>query len=478
MQWGWSPPPDVPEFWNRTVSPSYFIGAEIGNSSPWLAKMISDFIMWSRVWNNCWYKYNSNNMHVSVKFFEFGFGSASIRLEGFSDYRVTTSSAESLKEFLTNCEKVIRPILNSIASSASREYRKCVPCCIKNSDIWDIDNFAGLEASEAICRVGKVQKLNITTALEMKLCHKFKKHKNELDNAFCYFSKDLHKVPYNASYRLFTDGESTIAALARENNDVELNGLFHTIEMTEVYLSLGQYFNVFFNSYHNYTSSEYEIISSKDHIFWWNLWKFKNLIEKFFDVQAMYFKMKNLISSSMFTSRHNAYMSKLYSIYPKNCTLKKYFEKADKSIDQLSRLCKKIEFLTTQYSTLSTTLFSVFAPMSIALISILFSMVAIFRDVNFVYIISFFVVIAVLLSSPIMIITSPKLKSRKLYYICRSQKRNYKKMFKSQDKRNKDKFNCSCKVNSCHRCKGKDWHRSVFYREENLCFRCGEIHTV
>lgn len=476
LEWGWSSPSNVPEFWDRTVSPSYFIGAKINDSRSVLVREISDSIGCSSLDNNCCFEYNSSNVHINIKFFEFGFGSVGIRLKGVSGSKAAVSSGEDLRKFSGNCEKVIRPILNFIASSATREYRKCVPCCIKNSDIWDIDNFAGLEASEDICRAGEVQEISLVVALEKGCCEKFKKHKSELKKVFGYFSKNLHKAPYNAAYRLFTDGKSITIALGSQKVDRELEYLLYATEMIATSFAIEKYFENFFYSYYNYISSEYELIESKDNIQWKNIWNFKNLIEKFLDVQSMYFQIKDFVLKNILTSNHTVYMSELYTIHPKMNSRVNIFSVTDENMKQLEKQFEQIKFSATKYFTVSSTILSI--GISLAVVSLSISPALIGSDLDFWRVILIPSVSVATILFAILPITSPRLGSRKLYYLCKLQKKKYRKMFKDQKKKNQDKKNCVCKVKGCHRCLGDEWHHRVFYLKENLCFRCGKAHEI
>ena len=480
LQWGWSPPPDVPEFWNRTVSPSHFIGTEINDSSSGLIKAISCLICFSSMCQNCWFKYASSKIQIIVKFFEFGFGSVSIRLREFSRCQVAVSSAEDLKKFLLNCEEVIRPILNNIANSASKEYRKSVPCCIKNSDIWDIDNFAGLESSEAMCRVGKVQEISTMVVLEGKCCKDIEKLQNEFKNIFLCFSDELHKVPLNAACRLFSDGESITIALGGQNNEDELNDLFDITEMAGVFLATGKYFNNFFCSYFNYVSSEYEIIASKSLYRVANVKNLKNLIEKFLDIEALYSQL--CLRMPQHNNSDNSYKIKLHNLSPRFLSVKRVWKNLDKSFYKLKDEHETINKVKSQNSFLANLdvayLAVILSAISIAISIMVHTFSELDDNISDTFLFIFGICMLIILISVALVINVESVINRKLYYICGVQKEKYKDMVSDQEKRNKDRFNCTCNVSACHRCRGDKWHCRVFYREENLCFRCGKTHKV
>lgn len=477
LQWGWNPPSNVPEFWNRRVSPPYFFGAEIDDSSSGLIKAISNLIRCSSMCKDYWFKYDPGKIHVSVKFFEFGYGSVSIRLREFSRNQIAVSSAKDLKEFLSNCEKVIRPILNFTASSATRSYRKSVPCCIKNSDIWDIDNFAGLEASEDMCRVGKVQEISTVAVLEREHQADFNGLSDELEKGFLYFSKDLNEVPYNAAYRLFTDEENITIALGKQKDDNELNDLFYIVEIVGVYLSAGKYFDNFFYSYFNYVSSEYEIIASKSLYRVPNMKRLRNLMEKFSDIETLYSQL--CLQMQQINNHYiNLYKDKLHNFSPQFLNAKKFWENLDRSFIRLKDKHETINKITSQSSFL--------ASLDVAYIAILLAAVTpviyirlepntnILSTPQLIFAIYVFIIIFVV----IIIYNSGRVVRRKLYYICGVQKEKYKDQLDNQAESNKDKFNCFCDVSACHRCRGDKWHRRVFYSKANLCFRCGKTHKT
>lgn len=476
--WEWNFPLDVANFWDRTVSPSYFIGcSETTKSTEDMRKdnstevfnKIKDGI--SAVEEIDLYECGLMVKSFDVKFYEFAFGSVSIRLKVLKLPEDLVNSSENYKKFLNNCKEKARYVLNFIAKKATEAYRNSVPCCIKNSDIWDINNFDGLAADKNMCRVGEVQEISIVAVLEEK-CQTY--FKDKLASRFLNFAENLYDSPVNAAFQLFTDGQNVTIALEsskNENENSEIEQLLFANEMIMVSFAIEKYFKNFFYSYHNYMSTENELFESKDNIRWWNIWKLKNLIEKFSDVQSIYFQTKNFVLNYMLTSDHSLYMSKLYTIHPKINMPKSIFSVTDESINQLEKQCDQIKFAASQYWQISTSVLTV--GISILIVAFLTPISLLLENLGLFRIIAIQVVILISLFASATLITAPWLKSRKLYYICRLQKKKYRKMFKDQERKNKDKNACVCKVKGCHRCRGEKWHSRVFYRDENLCFRCG-----
>lgn len=475
LQWEWNPPSDVPEFWNRTVSPPYFIGTEIDDSSSGLIKAISNLIRFSSMCKDYWFEYDTDKIHVSVKFFEFGFGSVSIRLRGVSCSKIAVSSAKDLKEFLASCEKAIRPILNFAAGQVTRGYRKSVPCCIKNSDIWDINNFAGLEASENMCRTGKVQEISIVGTIEKQ--KDFNKIKSELEKTFLYFSEDLHTYPNNFTYRLFSNKENITIALCRRMDDNELSDLFYVTEMIGVYLAVGKYFYNFIYSYFNYVSSEYEIIASKSIYRFGNIKKLRNLIEKFSDIETFYeqlfFQMQQQNSYNI-----NLYKLGLLRFSPQFVSTEKFWEKLNRAYIKLKDKHETINKVTSQSSfsaSLSVSYIVTFLTAFTLIMYIrLYPNLIISNFSNIIFVIFIVLIIFVFLG----IYDFGIMSNRKLYFINWEKRRKYKDQFKKAEDKNMYMINCICDIDRCHRCQGNEWHNRIFYCEDNLCFRCGEIHTV
>ena len=139
VSWGWEYPSYGDEYWQKTVSPVYFVGVELDDPLEVLEHdvgcNISDF----------YDVYKFSSAKVEIKFFEFGFGSVSIRFKGLNSKQHMVDSVKDLKIMLSVCEESVRPILDDFAVKVSQAYSGSVPCCIKSSDIWDINNFDGLE---------------------------------------------------------------------------------------------------------------------------------------------------------------------------------------------------------------------------------------------------------------------------------------------------------------------------------------------
>lgn len=461
----WEYPKPGCESWQGTVSPLYFIGANLNDVSAVQIQKFKENIL--NLKNN----YELNFLGIRVKFFEFGFGIVSIRFKKPNGDQNIASYVRDLKSMLLNCEEAVNCVLNSIANEVTKTYYSSVPCCIKNSDIWDIDNFAALESAEGVCKIGKVQEISIVAVTEEKCPATFNVLRGTLAKNLLYFSNQLLEAPVNATYRLFTDGGNLIIALGNSKNDKEIEYLSCANEMIVSSLVIEKYFKNFFYSYNNYISSEYEIIESKDNIFWKNIWNFKNLIEKFFDIQSLYFQIKDFVLKNMLTSNHSVYIAELYTIHPKLNTKINIFSITDENMKQFEKQFEQIKFLTKKYFAVSATILSIGISVAVVLLSI--SPALIDNDIDLWRIILIPSIFAVLLFSATLVITSFRLGSRKLYYLCKLQKKEYRKMFKDKKKKNKDKKDCVCGIKVCHRCQGGKWHSRVFYRDENLCFRCG-----
>lgn len=465
---GWSSPPAISEFWLRKVSPSYFIRCSateesaLGDLSSKIEKSLSAIK-----------EIELSDLKVKsleIKFYEFAFGSVSIKIEGLKLSEDTIDFSEAFKNLQDNIEEKIRKILNCIAEKVTNAYRESVPCCIKNSDIWDINNFGGLEATEGICGIGSVQEINTVIAIHKSDKINFSNLISDLGKYYVDFSEELRNPPFNGSHHMFSTKEQNITiAASMTPNDTELTAITDVSETLGVQLAVGRYFDNFFYSYYNYSSCLYEVVESKDQMFWKNLWGFKNLIEKFLDVQSLYHQTKDLVSKNILHSNCNEYASKLHSTFPENTTINSYFRKADQSIMQLEKQYDEIEFIATKYSRLSIG----FSAIAISIVSLAISIAAlVINDILLgVLLVPFFTFILFLFF--IYGIISLQLRSRKLYYICDAQKKNLREQYDKQEKRNKSKRICICKVSKCHRRRGSEWHSRIFFSDENLCFRCG-----
>lgn len=469
----WKYPRPGCESWKDTVSPVYFIGAELDSLSAVQSQEIENAI------SNFEDNYKFNFVKIEIKFFEFGFGVASIRFKKPKSEQNTVSSSRDLKKILLDCEKTAKLVLDFIASEVTKIYRSSVPCCVKNSDIWDVDNFAALESSEGSYKIGEVKGISTVAVIEQKCQAAFLRSKRHINEKFLYFSENLHKTPVNAAYQLFTDGENiTIALGSPKNNNKrnEIEQLFFANEMILASLAIEKYFKNFFYSYYNYISTENELFESEDNIRWWNIWKLKNAIEKFSDIQLMYFQTKDFVSNNMLTSNHSLYIAELYTIHPKLNSKKSIFSATDVNIMQMQKLCDQIKFTTAQYWQISTSTLTVNSNILIVSFSIFITLLL--GNLNLFGAIIIFIAILISLFTVVMFVTSFRLRSRKLYYFCELQKKEYRRMFKDQNRKNQNRKACVCKVKDCHRCLGWNWHPRVFYFKENLCSRCGIAHEV
>ena len=466
LPWGWRLPPNAAHFWERKVSPPYFIGCSVTLESDMdkLASKIQESLSEIKEIDLSDLKVKS----LEVKFYEFAFGSVSIKTEGSKLSKDQIDLNKAFENFRVYVERNIREILDCIAEKVTNFYRESVPCCIKNSDIWDINNFGGLEATEGMCGIGSVQEINTVVAM---------KHSNEtnsinliseLKKVFVDFSKKLRKPPFNGSYNLFsTKEQNTTIAVSKTQNYEELERINNVFEVLGVQFALGRYFDNFFHSHYNYTSIQYEIVESRDHIFWKNLWGFKNLIEKFLDVQATYFQIKDLASKNMIIPNYDEYASKLHSTFPKSTTIYDFFNKADQKMNQIEKQYDKMKFIATKYSTLSVGLL----PIIISISSLSISIAALLSDNSLLNAFAIAVIALILSYSSLILFISLKLKSRKLHFLCKPQKRNLKDQYKMQEKRNEEKDSFACNLEKCHRCQSNIWHQRVFYRKNNRHFQ-------
>ena len=454
VSWGWNFPLDVPNFWDREVSPSYFIGCSITEK----ADLMDIFPQ---------IKENNLNLRLKsldVKFYEFGFGSVSLSFTGLNLPEGEVFSAENIKKSLNAIkEELINIWLNAISKKVAEAYRSSVPCCIKNSDIWDIDNFAGLESSEAMCRVGKVQEISVVVLLEYQA--DFNGLSSDLERGFLYFSKELHEVPHNATYRLFNDGESITIALGRQKNEKEIDGILFVIEMIGVNLAVGRYFSSFFYSYFNYTACEYETIMSIKTLKTINIKQLENLIEKFFDCKTMYSQIRfQNLENSCFNS--NSYRNKFLNLHPKYEKVKEIWNKADELVAKVTDMNNQMNAIGSQYSSL--------ANLSTRTASAILQVVGVFvvlalefttdLDIFGESLLYVFIIYFSLYSISVLSFVAISWKSRKLHYISNSQKQGYQKMSRVKKIKNKNKNNFICELNKCHRCQNSMWHHSVFYR--------------
>lgn len=479
VSWGWSMPPDVTNFWDRTVSPPYFIGcSETARPNVDMHKVnltevfikIKDGL--SAVEEIDLSECGLIVKSLDVKFFEFGFGSVSIQLKGLKLSKDAIDLAKNCKDFWGKCEKEVRNILNCIAKKASEAYRSSVPCCIKNSDIWDIDNFAGLATDVNICRVGEVQSISVVTVIDEKCCEDFRKLKNELGDNFLSIFTDLNEISLNSTYRLFSDENNITIALDGQKIEDELDDLFDTAEMVGVYLAVGKYFDNFFYSYFNYVSSEYEIIASKNLYRVPNIKRLRNLMEQFYDIETLYSQLC-LKKQQMSDHCINLYKDKLYNFSHQLFNVEKFWENLDKLYIRLKDKHETINKITSQNSFLASLDTAYIAVLLAAVTPIVYIRLESNSNIFGVSQLFFAIYIFILTFAIVTIYNSGRVVKRKLYYICGLQKKEYRQMFKDQKRYNKDKKACVCKVKGCHRCRGEKWHPRVFYRDVNLCSRCG-----
>lgn len=471
VSWGWDMPPYISNFWDRTVSPSYFIGCSVTEESEFdemfsASVDISDEIKKTSLLNS-----DLEFKSCDVKFYEFGFGSVSI---SFTESRYSEGDLDETEiheKLLTFSEEVARKIfLYPIAKKATEIYRSSVPCCIKNSDIWDIDNFAGLEITEDMCRIGEVQEINIVAVLEGKYRAKFE---NKPQKRFVCFSDKLREAPVNATCRLITDGENITISLDKQNK--ELSDLLFVSEMAGVNLAVGRYFSKFFFSYLNYAASEYEAITSRSTYRVGNIKRLKNLAEKFFDSKTVYHQICHQTQENS-SICSNIYRSKLLSLFPQHERIQAIWSESNKLAEKITDMHNQINIIRSQYSFLANLdIVNVALIVQIVSLSVIISF-ELSGNASVPLKIVGFAGIAFLILASIVIFSFgvSRAQKRKLHYMCGLQKQDYKYMYSDKEKRNNNRSKCTCEVKECHRCQGTYWHRSVFYRSRNRCFRCND----
>jgi len=474
VSWGWCLPPGAPNCWDRTVSPSYFIGCSLTEEADIMncLSKIEEILFNIEKVDLLIYKIKT----IDVKFYEFGFGSVRI---SFKEIKFSESALYVNKDhenWINNFREAVQIIfMNPIVKEATEAYCGSVPCCIKNSDIWDIDNFGALEVSEAMCRVGKIQEISTVVTLEKESPKDFNRLQSELEKNFLHFSKDLHKVPYNATYKLFTDGENITIALGKQKKEEENKDILFVTEVMGVNLAVGRYFNNFFYSYFNYASSEYEAIISRKIFRTGNINKLRNLFEKFFDCKTMYSQIcHQTLENSDFGS--NFFRNKLFSLFPQHEKVQTIWSKSNKLVAKVTDMNNQIDAIKSQYSA-STILNIITVALGVQIIGLFIVFVLELAadsstiEKNVGYAIIFY---SIFYAISLLCVASISGKTRKLYYIKDSQEDDYKNMYRHKEKRNKNRSKCTCEVNECHRCKGIKWHRNVFYRSRSRCFRCND----
>lgn len=469
LLWGWTFPRLGSKSCDRRVSPVYFIGSEPNNKMSALSQEIMNL-------KSCFKDvFEFESVAAQVKFFEFGFASVSVRFEGLRSSKGSVCSDKEFRDFLSNCKQALMPAMDSVVAKATNAYRCSVPCCIKNSDIWNINNFGGLEGTEGMYRVGEVQETSVLVALEQENKEDFNAVKAELKKSFFSISKDMQGVPYRATYKLFTSGESITIALGRQKNDKEINEVSGVIGMLEVQLVVGKYFNNFFCSYFNYASCEYEAIASRSMYRFVNIKRLRNLMEKFLDCKTLYSQVHQQILGET-ALETNIYKAKLLNLLPQNSAVQKFWNNSNQSVKAIMDMHNQISTVRSSHSLLANldmahaaTYISLLGVIALIAFELFDGDFSILQGVVAVAFSAFTIMMLVVL--PIFTFGGPM--KRKLYYICGLQKEDLKNEYEKQEKRNESKKSCICKVAECHRCQGSVWHPRVFYRMENLCHRCG-----
>lgn len=489
VSWGWEYPSYGDEYWQKTVSPVYFVGVELDDLLEVLEHdvgcNISDF----------YDVYKFSSAKVEIKFFEFGFGSVSIRFKGLNSKQHMVDSVKDLKIMLSVCEESVRPILDAFAVKVSQAYSGSVPCCIKSSDIWDINNFDGLEvleepdSSEGLYRVGDIEVINILVVIEGIDQNNFSLLNIELRKLFLCFSEELNDVPFNAECTLFKSDQNIVIALGQnvksKINSIEVDNIVKAVEMMTVSTGIAKYFNNFFYSYFNYISSEYEVIASRDFTRRKVIYGLKNLMEKFSDVKIIYSQV--YLQLQEYAGYCGDYgKTKLVQLLWEHSRAQEVWDKSDASLAKLADINNRVDKIKSTnigFANLSFISITLMLIILAGMLSVFNTIQDIVNNDNLDKIESTIFNIIVGSASAVYLLALVGLGSyiygkvyiakRKLYYICGLQKEDLKNEYEKQEKRNESKENCICKVAECHRCQGSVWHPRVFYRMENLCHRCG-----
>lgn len=495
LPWGWKYPSYGDAHWQKTVSPVYFVGVELEDPLAVLSQNIVNRI--STFKDN----YEFDSIGVRIKFFEFGFGSVSIKFEGLSIKEGMMGSAEDLKKILSVCEKAIKPTLDSVVVEVAEAYSCCVPCCIKNSDIWDINNFNGLEITEGvnhgegIYKVGCIEVINIFAVLMRNEQQNFDALALQLRKLFLCFSEELNDVPFNVEYTLFKSGGNVVIALGKNTNGginlVETDDMIEAMEVMTVGTGIARYFNNFFFSYFNYASSEYEIIASRSLARYAHNYRLRNLIEKFSDVKTIYSQVYlQLKEYNGFCVDYRR--TKLIQLLWKDLKVQEAWHKSDSSMKKLTEInnwLDKIRLSNIGLANLSfvnimlmlTILVGINATLALAIDIASNNNLEKYISSGLLILIFFSLIIYIFVHTWLGYITFSRHIRRKLHYICGLQKQNYKDAFKNQEMKNRDRKLCVCgvricEVDDCHRCYGNEWHKRVFYHKKNKCFRCARSH--
>lgn len=497
LSWGWEYPLYGDDYWQKTVSPVYFVGVELDDPLEVLEQdvgcNISDFQD----------VYELASAKAEINFFEFGFGSVSIRFKGLERKQCMVDSAKDLKKILSACEESVKPILDDFVEKVAQAYRSSVPCCIKSSDIWDINNFDGLEmlqkpdGSEGLYSVGDIEVINILAVLEGIDQNNFNLLDIEMRKQFLCFSEELNDVPFNAECTLFKSDRNIIIALGQnvssKINSTEIDNIVEAVKMMTVSTGIAKYFNNFFYSYFNYVSSEYEVITSRDFTRRSVIYRLKNLIEKFSDVKIIYSQV--YLQLQEYAVNCGDYgKTKLVQLLWKNSRAQEVWDKSDASLAKLADINNRVDKIKSSnigfanLSFINTTLMLIILGGILSALGVFLNIISNddlergeSRFLSILIITASVVYLLALVSLGSYIYGKIYIAKRKLYYICGLQKHDYKDTFKSQEKRNKDKRSCMCEaclcgVDTCHRCYGSKWHKRVFYRTENRCFRCENMH--
>lgn len=501
----WTYPKLGCESWKGTVSPSHFIECNLSkkcNSQECLLKKLCEKLKKLHKKQSL----NLSDLEVSllnIKFYEFALGSVSIKVTGV---KLSQSVKNAGKKLLTEFEEEVRTILNCIANKATKVYSNAVPCCIKNIDMFDIDNFNRLEGDNgehdsdaALYKTNAVEVLDIHKFVEIESKKSFSDY-SRLLQFFPVSREEMKRLPFYGRLSLFSSDKGDITvAIADDEAKNKVDKLIMVSEAMGVYGALGKYFSNFLNSYYNYSARQYELIDAPGMYSMRKRFKTRGFLEKFADIQILY-------SQSIFVMKQNkniyfsADQTKFWDA--KNLYLKidKVWENNDKQIEKLQNWYQQVSNISEHVSIISSADFSLVAILfSLLIAGVLFVGNSIYYSADMITEISFeiqdtfgkkmnvdindvsiefedgnwsqnfkswiqerdlIILFSVLLSFVIFafVILPNFARTRKQNSLSKSQKKNLRKEYNENIKKNKKYFkqmrNTKCQNNiDCHVCK-------------------------
>lgn len=353
----WSYPVPGCGSWNGTVSPLHFIGCNVtekSNSEESGLDELDKQIKASLSGIEKLETYSLKVKSLEVKFYEFAFGSVSIRLTGLKLSKDVKDSSENFEKLLTDCERRMRRVLNCVVRKATSAYRAAVPCCIRSRDILDIDNFEKLRDYTNLYKVDEV--LDIDKFVKI-----------DSGSIFQNLEQGLNWLPFCGKFSPFISekGDITIAfGYDKAKNEEE--DYINVSKTMGVYDALGKYFNNFLFSYYNYSVRQYEAIDAPGMFSMRNRFKTRGFLEKFTDIQMLYSQ-----SIFMMKQNRNIYFTenqgKLWNAKNRYFKIEEIWENNDEQMRKLENWYQQVSNVSAHVSIMSSADFS--------LIAILFSLV-------------------------------------------------------------------------------------------------------